>query len=80
MPTTKIAISIEEDAVRQIDELVAREVYPSRSRAIQEAVADQLVKRSRSRLAEQCALLDSGDEQAMAEEFSADEVALWEQC
>lgn len=80
MPIAKIAISIEEEIVRRIDELVASEVYPSRSRAIQEAVTEQLARRSRSRLAEQCALLDSGEEQALAEEFSPEEVEQWRQC
>jgi Arc/MetJ-type ribon-helix-helix transcriptional regulator len=61
-------------------ELVANRVYPSRSKAIQDAVADKLAKVSRSRLAEQCALLDVGEEQAMAEEFSPGELEQWRRC
>jgi len=80
MATTKIAITIEEETVRKVDELVAREVYPSRSKAIQEAVADKLARLSRSRLAEQCAFLDVGEEQALAEEFSPEELEQWRQC
>jgi Arc/MetJ-type ribon-helix-helix transcriptional regulator len=80
MPTTKIAITIEEDTVRRVDELVASAVYPSRSKAIQEAVADKLARLSRSRLAEQCALLDVAEEQVLAEEFSPDELEQWRQC
>jgi len=80
MPTTKIAITIEEETVRRVDELVASRVYPSRSRAIQEAVAHQLARLSRSRLAEQCALLDPHEEQAVAEEFSPEELELWRRC
>jgi len=80
MPTTKIAITIEEETVRQLDELVASHVYPSRSRAIQEAVADQLARVSRSRLAEQCALLDKNEEQDLADEFTSDELKLWQEC
>jgi len=80
MATTKIAITLEAETVRRIDELVASDVYPSRSKAIQEAVADKLARLSRSRLAEQCALLDMEEEQAMAEEFSPDELELWRNC
>jgi len=80
MATTKIAITIDEETVRRVDELVAGAVYPSRSRAIQEAVADKLARLTRSRLAEQCALLDVEEEQALAEEFSPDELEQWQQC
>ena len=80
MATTKIAITIEAETVRRVDELVARDVYPSRSRAIQEAVADKLARLSRSRLAEQCALQDKGEERALAEEFSPSELEQWRQC
>jgi metal-responsive CopG/Arc/MetJ family transcriptional regulator len=80
MPTTKIAITLEEDAVRRVDELVANHVYPSRSKAIQDAVADKLARLSRSRLAEQCALLDIDEERAVAEEFSPGELERWRRC
>ena len=80
MATTKIAVTLEEETVRRVDELVASEVYPSRGRAIQEAVADKLVRLSRSRLAEQCALLDQQEERALAEEFSPDVLEQWRRC
>lgn len=73
MPTTKIAITMERETVRRVDALVASEVFPSRSRAIQEAVADKLSRLSRSRLAEQCELLDVSEEQSMADEFGPEE-------
>jgi len=77
MPTTKIAISMDAEAVRRVDELVANSSYPSRSRVIQEAVQDKLARLSRSRLAEQCALLTPASEQELAEEFTADELEAW---
>ena len=80
MPTMKIAISIDAATVRKVDELVASAVFPSCSRAIQDAVADKLVRLSRTRLAEQCALLDRKEEQEMSEEFSPEELAQWQRC
>lgn len=79
MPTTKIAITMESDTVRLDDQLVANAVYPSRSHAIQEAVSDKLTRLFRSRLAEECDLLDVGEEQSIANEFSPEEIALWQQ-
>jgi hypothetical protein len=46
---------------------------------IQEAVADKLARLSRSRLAEQCALLEKAEEQSLAEEFSPEELEAWQQ-
>ncbi len=78
MATTKIAISLDEEDAKRLDELVASKVYPSRSKVIQEALSDKLARISRSRLAEQCALLDTEDEQKMAEEFTPGEIELWQ--
>jgi metal-responsive CopG/Arc/MetJ family transcriptional regulator len=58
MSTAKIAITIEESLLKQVDGLVASRVYPSRSRAIQEAVTDKLQRLERGRLARECAKLD----------------------
>ena len=77
MSTVKVAISLDEDALRRVDELVARSVFPSRSRAIQEALHDKLARLHRSRLATECAKLDPDAEQAMAEEGMAMELAAW---
>ncbi|PKL20131.1 MAG: CopG family transcriptional regulator, partial [Spirochaetae bacterium HGW-Spirochaetae-4] len=48
-----------------------------RSRAIQEAVSEKLARLERSRLARECAKLDQGFEQAMAEEGMSIEVRQW---
>jgi Arc/MetJ-type ribon-helix-helix transcriptional regulator len=79
MATTKIAISMDAETVRRVDDLVANARYPSRSRVIQDAVQDKLARLSRSRLAEQCSLLDASAEQEMAEEFTSDELEAWQQ-
>jgi len=77
MSTAKVAITMQEDLLRQVDDLVASHVYPSRSRAIQEAVADKLQRLNRGRLARECAKLDPGFEQAMAEEGIGAEADAW---
>ena len=79
MSTAKIAITMEEDLVTQVDRLVFSHVYPSRSRAIQEAVADKLHRLDRRRLARECAKLDPAFEQAMAEEGIGTEGDEWPQ-
>jgi Arc/MetJ-type ribon-helix-helix transcriptional regulator len=77
MTMSKVAISIERATLEQLDELVKSKVYPSRSRAIQEAVEEKLSRLKRTRLAEECAKLDPKAEQDMAEEDLADEMKQW---
>src|SRR5271165_3195344 len=68
MATEKIAISLDQDLVARLDQLVAENQFPSRSRAVQEAVRDKLRRLQRSRLARESAKLDPAFEQAMADE------------
>ena len=68
MSTVKVAISLDEKLLSEVDHLVARKVYPTRSRAIQEALADKLARLSRRRLAQECGKLDRRFEQTLAEE------------
>ncbi len=42
MPVSKIAITIDKALLKEIDLLVKSNLFPNRSRAIQEAVADKL--------------------------------------
>ena len=77
MRMSKVAISIERATLEQLDELVKSKVFPSRSRAIQEAVEEKLSRLKRTRLAEECAKLDPRAEQDMAEEDLADEMKQW---
>ena len=58
MSVAKIAITMEEALVEQVDRLVRERAYPNRSRAIQDAVADKLRRMDRGRLARECAKLD----------------------
>jgi len=77
MRTSKVAISIEKATLEQLDRLVHDRVFPSRSRAIQEAIEEKLSRLKRTRLAEECAKLDPGAEQAMAEEGLSEELCQW---
>lgn len=77
MATSKIAITIEQNLLTRLDYLVKSRVYPNRSRAVQEAVAEKLERIEKKRLAHECAKLDPTYEQAMAEEAFATEIDEW---
>ena len=77
MATTKVAVTIDTDLLAELDQLVAQQIFPSRSRAIQEALQDKLVRMRRSRLARECAKLDPREEQALAEEGMEQELSTW---
>ena len=77
MSAAKIAITMDEGLVKQVDRLVREDVYPNRSRAIQDAVAEKLRRMDRGRLARECAKLDPKFEQALAEEGMGSQIAQW---
>ncbi len=77
MSTAKVAITIEENLLRKLDRLVKAQVFPNRSRAIQEAVIDKLARMDHRRLAQECSKLDKSFEQAMAEEGLNSEIDSW---
>ncbi|MCY3019189.1 MAG: ribbon-helix-helix domain-containing protein [Planctomycetota bacterium] len=77
MPTAKVAITLDDALLKRVDRLVRKAVFPSRSRAIQEAVAEKLARMERSRLARECAKLDPKEERALAELGMAEEARAW---
>ena len=77
MDTSKVAISINKEILERLDDLVKDQVFPNRSRAIQEAVEEKLDRMKRTRLAEQCAKLDPVHEQQLAEEGLSAELYEW---
>lgn len=77
MSSVKVAITIDSEMLEQVDGLVAKKVFPSRSRAIQSAVAEQLARMKRGRLAAECAKLDPRFEKALAEEGLGQELGAW---
>jgi metal-responsive CopG/Arc/MetJ family transcriptional regulator len=77
MARTKVAVSLDMEILRRVDNLVRNARFPNRSRAIEAAIADQLERLDRNRLAEECAKLDPVIEQALAEEGFGQDVAAW---
>ena len=77
MSSVKIAITIDSGTLKRVDGLVAKNVFPNRSRAIQAAVAEKLARVERGRLAAECAKLDPAFEKALAEEGTGEELAAW---
>ena len=77
MAASKIAITIDDKLLKQLDLMVKSRLFPNRSKAIQEAVADKLKRLERNRLAEECAKLDPEYEQNMAEEGFSMEIDEW---
>jgi metal-responsive CopG/Arc/MetJ family transcriptional regulator len=77
MNVDKVTISIESGLLKKIDRLVKAKVFPSRSRAIQEAVSEKVERMDQNRLARECAKLDIKEEQAMADLGLASELAEW---
>ena len=73
MGRAKIAITIDEHALAEIDRLVREGVYANRSKAIEAAVQDRLERSRHSRLARESAKLDKSEEQALANEGYAGE-------
>jgi len=77
MGTTKVAITMDEAILSELDRLVKRQLFPNRSRAIQSAVREKLERLEKGRLARECAKLDVRTEQAMAEEGIDRELSQW---
>ncbi len=77
MGKSKIAISLDESTLNRLDKLVQKQVFPSRSQVVQEAVEEKLARLERSRLAQECAKLDSEFEKAIAEEGLSEDLAEW---
>ena len=77
MSQAKVAVSIDEDLLKKVDNLVKKNVFSSRSQAIQIAIEDKLSRLHKTRLAQECAKLDPSYEQSLAEEGLSSETAEW---
>ncbi|HEV2722745.1 MAG TPA: ribbon-helix-helix domain-containing protein [Thermoanaerobaculia bacterium] len=73
MARAKIAITVDEDALAEVDRLVRAGVFPNRSQAVESALKERLERLRHSRLAREAAKLDAAEEQALAEEGFAGE-------
>ena len=77
MSKTKIAITLDEDFISEIDKLIKNHKFMNRSQAIQEAVKDKLQKITKSRLAKECAKLNPSFDQAIADEGLSEDLKEW---
>jgi metal-responsive CopG/Arc/MetJ family transcriptional regulator len=77
MAASKIAITIDNNTLKQLDILVKSKLFPNRSRAIQEAIAEKLMRLEKRRLAQECSKLDPKFEQSLAEEGLSSELEEW---
>ena len=77
MGASKIAITLDNNMVKKLDMLVKSNIFPNRSKAIQEAVVEKLMRMEKSRLAQECAKLDPDFEQSLAEEGFTSELEEW---
>lgn len=72
MTVHKIAITIDERLLKQIDRLVSERRFPNRSRAIQEAVREKIERVEGNRLERELSKLDRVFEQQLAGEGLGD--------
>jgi metal-responsive CopG/Arc/MetJ family transcriptional regulator len=75
--TVKIAITIDQELLTRLDQLVKDKHFPNRSRAVQDAVRDKLQRLKRGRLARECAKLDPKTEKTLAEEGMTIDFVQW---
>ena len=77
MSKTKIAITLDEHYIDQLDRFVSAHIFQNRSQAIQKAVEEKLARMKRIRLAKECAKLDQTFEKAMADEGLTEDLSQW---
>ena len=77
MSKAKIAITVDETLVANIDALVRAGRYPNRSRAFEAAAEAELARVKRTRLAQACLELDAAAERTLADEGLAADAAAW---
>lgn len=77
MGKAKVAVTLDEATLAEIDRLVARRIFPNRSRAVEMALREKLERLSHTRLARECAALDPMFEKAMAEEGIGEDLSAW---
>ena len=77
MASSKVAITLESELLKEVDALVKNHVFPNRSKAIQKAVEEKLQRINRTLLARECAKLDPKFEQALADEGVDEDLSEW---
>jgi Arc/MetJ-type ribon-helix-helix transcriptional regulator len=74
MGRSAIEITVNDEALAEVDRLVREGIFPDRSRAIEEALTERLPGMRKRRLARECEKLDSDEEARLAEESLVGEV------
>ena len=77
MTKLKVAVTLDAGLLDQVDTLVRERQFPSRSQAIESALAEKLERLSRRRLARECAKLDPTEERRLADHGLAEDVKSW---
>ncbi len=77
MATEKIAVTIDKHLLERLDDWVARLGNHSRSRVVQEAIAEKLERVEKGRLARECEKLDPAGERELAELGLAEDLKQW---
>ncbi len=77
MNRNKVAITVNKNTLDRVDQLVSQHIFPSRSRAFEEALEEKLRRLDKSRLARECARLDPAFEKSLAEEGLSREIDEW---
>ena len=77
MPKTKVALTLDSELLKRVDELVDRRRFRNRSQAVEAALADKVHRLARTRLARESAKLNPRDEKRLADEGLADDFASW---
>ncbi|MBI3333589.1 MAG: CopG family transcriptional regulator [Candidatus Omnitrophica bacterium] len=73
MATAKVAITLEQQLLRLVDQWVSQRRFASRSQAIQVALREEVEHWKRTRLVEEVKKLNLTEERALAEERSPGE-------
>jgi len=77
MRRNKVAITVNQNTLDRVDQLVKQHIFPSRSRAFEEALEEKLEKLDKSRLARECTKLDPAFEKSLAEKGLSGEINEW---
>lgn len=77
MAKTKVALTIDADLLKQVDELVSKQRFRNRSQAVEAALADRLRRLARTRLAREAARLNPTEEKDLAEEGMREALDAW---
>jgi metal-responsive CopG/Arc/MetJ family transcriptional regulator len=77
MNKAKIAVTVSPLVLGRLDAWVDNRHFANRSQAIEQAVEAHLQRLERTRLADQCALLDKNEERELADADLASDAAAW---